>query len=79
MTELVMCRRVLGGRQARRVRIWWTLPLLPSAQPPEPIPVACAHLEGFQRRCSVGLPSSIVLPSVALVHTLLTTAPASTP
>jgi hypothetical protein len=53
MTELVMCRRG-PGRQAGAVRPdLVNAAVLPSAQPPEPIPVACARIwKDFQRRCA---------------------------
>ena len=79
MTELVMCRRG-PGRQAGAARPDLVdAAMLPSAQPPEPIPVACARIwKDFQRRCaSVAFGASSA--RMALVHTLLTTAPASTP
>ena len=86
MTELVMCRRG-PERQAGAARpdlvnaamLPSAQPLKQSAQPPEPIPAACARIwEDFQRRCaSVAFGASSA--RAALVHTLLTMAPASTP
>ena len=79
MTELVMCRRG-PERQAGAAR-----PDLvngchsPICAAAGAIPVACARIwKDFQRRCaSVAFGASSA--RMALVHTLLTTAPASTP
>ena len=50
---VVIYRRALGGKAGAARPDLVKAAILPSAQPPEPIPVACARIwKDFQRRCA---------------------------